>query len=435
MLRQALILSSNRKHAQAMREALLKVGDAKTRVDVELDAMRAMQLVPQQYELILIDVLLDSMDGLQLLMLMRQQSPSSKFVVVGDAGDEISRGQAYRNGADFFIERPHSPETLSLAATAVDGLLKQNPAANAPWDEKEASLVKLADIVQTRCLSGDSVLLLVRGKKQSGDIFISRGEVFHAQYPGKSGADAFRDMMRWDNGQVQIKEQRLNHVPPRTIEVPYRELIEMKEVPKDHETKTLVHTGELREVKPPAKPEVPSVMLEAPPLQVAAPAAPVLAAATSLAAVAVAPVPAAATPPAAAAVAPVPTAAAAPVPAAAPAAIAASLLPDRVVEGGTSMPVVNAHWKIDLAGTLVEGSQLAEMTRCSFITYFFYRKLADVAVALEVDYFNQLILFGPHLQQVLVADNMGIRHAVFDTAWTSEEARDQYVKWCCEQSI
>ena len=84
MLRQALILSSNRQSAQAMREALLKVVDTNTRVDVELDAMRAMQLVPQQYELILIDVLLDSMDGLQLLMLMRQQSPASKFVIVGD---------------------------------------------------------------------------------------------------------------------------------------------------------------------------------------------------------------------------------------------------------------------------------------------------------------------------------------------------------------
>jgi len=56
-------------------------------------------------------------------------------------------------------------------------------------------------------------------------------------------------------------------------------------------------------------------------------------------------------------------------------------------------------------------------------------------VTLEVDYFSHMTLLGPHLQQVLVADNIGVRHGVFDTAWTTEEQRAQYVKWCCEQSF
>ena len=86
-------------------------------------------------------------------------------------------------------------------------------------------------------------------------------------------------------------------------------------------------------------------------------------------------------------------------------------------------------------GELLEGSQVAEPDRCAFITAFIYRKMADVAVALEVDYFNTMTLLGPHQQQVLVADNLGVRHGVFDTAWTNEASRAQYVKWCCEQSL
>ena len=78
---------------------------------------------------------------------------------------------------------------------------------------------------------------------------------------------------------------------------------------------------------------------------------------------------------------------------------------------------------------------MAEPDRCAFITSFIYRKMADVAVALEVEYFDHMMLLGPHLQQVLVADNMGVRHAVFESAWTSEEMRVQYVKWCCEKSF
>jgi hypothetical protein len=105
-----------------------------------------------------------------------------------------------------------------------------------------------------------------------------------------------------------------------------------------------------------------------------------------------------------------------------------------ISSGETPLPPVNSHWKINLMGEIVEGSQMSQPDRCAFITYFIYRKLADVAVVLEVDYFNELTLFGPHLQQILVADNFGVRHAVFE-AWMTEKDRKQYVKWCREQGI
>ena len=101
----------------------------------------------------------------------------------------------------------------------------------------------------------------------------------------------------------------------------------------------------------------------------------------------------------------------------------------------TPLPHLSSHWQVNLTGELLEGSQVMEPDRCAFITTFIYRKLADVAVTLEVDYFNHMTLLGPHLQQVLVADNIGVRHGVFDAAWTTEEQRTQYVKWCCEQSF
>ena len=105
------------------------------------------------------------------------------------------------------------------------------------------------------------------------------------------------------------------------------------------------------------------------------------------------------------------------------------------VKGGTALPRVNSHWMVNLSGDLMEGSQVSESDRCAFITTFIFRKMADVAVALELEYFDSFTLLGPHLQQVLVADNMGVRHAVFETAWTTEEMRVQYMKWCREQSF
>ncbi len=366
----------------------MKLGGSETRVDVELDGLRAMQLAPQQYELILLDTVLAQMDGLQLLQMIKHQAPTSRFIIVSDSADETSRALAYQSGADFFLERPQTPEGFALAAEAIKGLLGAH--ASDPAKEKGDPLVRLADIIQMRCLSGDSVLLLVRARQQSGDIFIFRGDVYHAQFPGKGGEEAFCDMLKWDDGLVRVQTVKLAHTPPRTIEVPYRELIEAagKSAPDGPDVGQT--GGDLFVVGCERRSDTAtlSAVLEAPPRE-DAPLAPT---------------------------GTVPQVA-------------------QIMTGETALPHVNAHWRVSLSGELLEGSQVAEPDRCAFITSFIYRKMADVAVALEVDYFNHKTLFGPHLQQVLVADNLGIRHAVFDTAWTTEEVRVQYVKWCCEQSF
>ena len=386
MLHQALILTSHREYAQAMRQALLKLGDAQARIDVELDALRALRLPHQEYELILIDRILDAMDGLQLLLLVKQQAPASKFVMVGDSADEAARAAAYQNGADFFLERPATPEAFDLALDAIRSLFMPSHVDDQLPPNAETPVVSIVDIVQMRCLSGDSVLLQVRSQYQTGDIFIFRGEIFHAHYSGKSGEAAFHDMLHWNGGLVRIKAVKLTHIPPRTIEIPYRQLLEASEKPVADGPNIRQTGGGLFIVSGETPPDATasSVIQEAPPRAEADPA----------------------------------YFPAAPRPA-----------------GVTPLPQVNSHWKVSLSGELLEGSQVAEADRCAFITSFIYRKLADVAVALEVDYFAHVTLLGPHLQQVLVADNMGVRHAVFDTLWTTEKLRIQYVKWCCEQSF
>jgi CheY-like chemotaxis protein len=386
MSRQALILSSNREYAQTMRQGLLTLDNLPLSVDVELDGLRAMQLTPHIYELILLDSVLDTMDGMQLLQMYKLQAPTSKFIIVSDSADETSRAVAYQNGADFFLERPRTPEALALALVAVKGLFRTSP-GDAPMPESDNKAVDLADIVQVHCLSADSVLLLVRSQSHSGDIFIFRGEIFHAQYPGKGGESALYDMLHWDGGIVRIKAVKLMHSPPRTIVVPYRRLLDKAKKLGEIDAGQRQPEGELMIVpdEAPPDPGALSVASEAPPREEGTPV----------------------------------------------------FFPGAGVAGkkGTSLPVTHSHWKVNPAGELMEGSQVTDPDRCAFITSFIYRKLADVAVALEVDYFSQMALLGPHLQQVLVADNMGVRHAVFETAWTTEELRAQYVKWCCEQSF
>ena len=168
-----------------MRHALLALSHGLARIDVELDPLRATQLSAQQYELILMDSVIDTIDGMQLLLLIKPQAPACKFIIVSDATDEATRATAYLNGADFFLARPNSPGEIEMALEAIKGVLKPAKGRGPAADEESPGVVNVLDLVQTHCLSGDSVLLAVRSQFQGGDIFIYRGEVYHGAVPGQ----------------------------------------------------------------------------------------------------------------------------------------------------------------------------------------------------------------------------------------------------------
>ncbi len=384
ILRQALILSAKREYVQAMREALLLLGDEATRIDVEMDALRAMQLAPRQYDLIVLDAVMEAMDGLQLLLLMKLQAPTTQFVVVSDNPATEVRDLALQNGADFYLLRPGAPTAFQNAARNIGTILQQAQVNRTPEGAQEP-LQNLADTVQKLCRAGDSVILLVKAQVQSGDIFIYRGDVYHAQYPGKSGPAAFHEMCHWDNGLVRVRIFRLTNIPPRTIETPYPELVKSTQ------------TGPLPEpdLKPPPLPTTESGGFPLDPAQAMEEA-----------------------PPLAGDLEP-----------------ASPFLIDPINPEEAPMPQVDSYWKISLMGELVEGSRVADADRSALITTFIFRKMADVAVALEVDYFDTLVLIGPREQQVLVADNLGVRHAVLGPEHATEKTRGQFVEWCREQSL
>jgi CheY-like chemotaxis protein len=380
ILRRALILSAGREYVQAMRKVLHGLGDETTRIDVEMDALRAVQLTPGHYDLIILDAVMETMDGLQLLLLLKLQAPTIPIVIVSDPPG--AEAEAYQNGADLHLTRPGTPAVYDEAGRQIGRLLREKGEMRSPMTVEEPAQL-LAEVVRAHGLAGDSVILLVQGHFQSGDIFMQGGEVHHAQYPGKSGVDAFRDLIRWDGGLVRIKAVPLTNIPPRTIEIPLLALLAEEESAWSSSTDLSARESlNVGQEMPAGSAEV---YLEAPPRTDELDASP--------------------------------------------------FLPDRASPGGIERPKVESYWKVNLMGELVEGSSVADPERSAFITTLFYRKMAEVAVALEVDYFDTLVLLGPNKQQVLVADNLGIRHAVFDAAATVEPVREQFIQWCCEQSL
>jgi hypothetical protein len=189
-------------------------------------------------------------------------------------------------------------------------------------------------------------------------------------------------MLQWDDGSARIKTLPLQHLPPRTIEIPHAELlhslIRVEPLPGGDR---IPLSGRLAQLA--GDTTASDISGEAPPRE---------ASPTRTQAVAA------------------------------------------LREEKGELPAVQAHWKVDMMGTLVEGTGVTDPEHCALITNFIFRKLADIAVALEVEYFDQLMLWGPEHQQVLFADNWGVRHALLERN-APESSRVNYVKWCREQGL
>ncbi|WP_156500843.1 response regulator transcription factor, partial [Alcanivorax sp. HI0044] len=70
------------------------------------------------YDLVLLDILLPGLNGLELLNALRQQSPVP-VIVVSALGDEQARIQGLINGADDYLPKPFSMAELAVRVDAV----------------------------------------------------------------------------------------------------------------------------------------------------------------------------------------------------------------------------------------------------------------------------------------------------------------------------
>ncbi len=82
-------------------------------VDIAADGYEAIELIKRQpYNIIITDLKMPKMDGLEVLQWIKKNSPASKVVVItGFSTPEIAERSA-EAGATKYLEKPFTPETL-----------------------------------------------------------------------------------------------------------------------------------------------------------------------------------------------------------------------------------------------------------------------------------------------------------------------------------
>ncbi len=164
-------------------------------------------------DLVVLDIGMPMVDGIQLLGIISRRYPGLKIAVMTGRATEPHRAAALSGGAELFIEKP-----VTTDATRVVFNLLHDMLAWAHRDGFSGALrqVGLLDVVQMECVSNHSSLLEIRNTELRGQIYIEAGAITHAAVGNLAGKQAFYRLLSLKGGEFQVKT--FTPPPQRTIQ-------------------------------------------------------------------------------------------------------------------------------------------------------------------------------------------------------------------------
>ena len=163
---------------------------------------RAIALLENEsYSLLISDLKMPKMDGLQLLTIVRKRWPSLRTVVMSALNDEQFKQRAYSMGIDQYLEKPRTGNEINFFCECIEGLLNKGDIAGGFRGVQSKSLM---DIIQLECLSQSSSVLKIIAGPVEGRIWIENGEVIDAVAGDAIGEEAFGMIAGWRGGHFEI---------------------------------------------------------------------------------------------------------------------------------------------------------------------------------------------------------------------------------------
>src|SRR5437016_5198735 len=167
------------------------------------DASQALALVrDRKIDLIIIDVRMPVVDGLQFLGLLHRKHPNILKCVLTGHATEAYRGACLSNGAELFLEKPVTPEGWQGLFTALNELAKFQPEEGFHGVLRR---VGLQDVLQMECLARSSSVLEISSPVSQGTVFVKDGQIVHAQLGDLAGEEAFNHLLSLGGGQFNLK--------------------------------------------------------------------------------------------------------------------------------------------------------------------------------------------------------------------------------------
>jgi CheY-like chemotaxis protein len=158
-------------------------------------------LKTQPVDIVVLDVEMPVMDGVEFLRLLRHTHPNQRVVMLSEKMDETARKNSMELGAVLFLQKPNSPDGLNALFAALDALAAAGPQSGF----RGMMQVGLQDVLQMECLGRKSSILLVSTGNRRGQIYVCDGEIIHAESGQLQGEMALYGLLGLSGGEFTLQ--------------------------------------------------------------------------------------------------------------------------------------------------------------------------------------------------------------------------------------
>jgi len=200
---QVLFVDDDHDFLQVIRELFVAWSENVWQVHCAKSADEASGILKaRKIDLIVVDVNMPVLDGIQFIHILNQRYPQLKKAVITGHATEEKRSACLSEGAELFIEKPHSTEGLKAVFTMLDELVSWTPQEGFQGVLRQ---VGLHDVIQMECLGRNSSILEIHNQQTHGRIYIEDGSIVHAVTGNTVGQDAFQKLLSLASGQFQLQ--------------------------------------------------------------------------------------------------------------------------------------------------------------------------------------------------------------------------------------
>src|SRR5277367_876124 len=147
---QKILLLDDDQQMLDLYQELLKQLPSKPEVHVSNSGARAIALLESEpFNLLITDLRMPKMDGLQVLAIVRRKFPHLRIIVLTGVLDEEYRSRAYAQGVEMFWQKPGSSEEIKLFQDCIESLLGRETRNEGGFRGMQSK--SLVDLIQLEC--------------------------------------------------------------------------------------------------------------------------------------------------------------------------------------------------------------------------------------------------------------------------------------------
>jgi len=178
--------------------------------------MTALSLLDAEpFQLLLCDLKMPRMDGLQVLSIVRRRFPELRTVALTGFSDEDFRSRAYALGVDMFWLKSDMQQNPQRFVECLESLLGQEDDSGF----RDVYSKNLLDVIQMELALRNSSVLHITSGRHVAQVWIKDGQLVDVRAEGADGDAAFWRLLKWKSGTFESLPAEPGHLQTITKSV------------------------------------------------------------------------------------------------------------------------------------------------------------------------------------------------------------------------